>query len=272
MYFICPKCGSTLKEDGGACKCPAGHSFDKSREGYYNLLLGSSGGVHGDNKEMVEARRRFLCLGHYRPLAELVAEMAVKSIHAGGVMLDAGLGEGYYTEIVAQRLAAEYGVGAVSVIGFDISKDAVKRAAKRQGMTSLAVASSYHMPIKEASVDLVLNIFSPQAAEETQRVLKSSGKFLMVIPGEEHLFGLKEKVYDTPYKNAPENTDIEGFRLLEKRELRYTVSLDSAEDISALFLMTPYAYRTSKEGRERVLSLNTLSTEAHFLALLYEKK
>ena len=272
MYFICPKCGAPLKEVGAACKCPAGHSFDKSREGYYNLLLGSSGGTHGDNKEMIEARRLFLSLGHYRPLAELVAEMAAKSIHAGGVILDAGLGEGYYTEIVAQKLAAQYGDGEVKVIGFDISKDAVRRAAKRRGISSLAVASSYHMPIKEGSVDLVLNIFSPQAAEQTHRALKPSGKFLMVIPGEEHLFGLKEKIYETPYKNAPENTDIAGFELLEKRELRYTVSLGAPEEISALFMMTPYAYRTSKEGRERVLSLDTLSTEAHFIALLYEKK
>lgn len=268
MYFICPKCKAPLVEQGRAALCQSGHSFDRSREGYYNLLLGSARGAHGDNMEMIEARRHFLSLGHYRPLAECVASLAEANIQ-GGVVLDAGLGEGYYTEIVARRLKATG--KAISVIGFDISKDAVKRAARREGLDSLAVASSYHMPIADESVDLVINIFSPQASEQTLRVLKSSGQFIMAIPGEEHLFGLKSQIYDTPYKNEPADRQIEGFKLIEERELRYEIALDKNEDVRSLFMMTPYAYRTSREGRERVLSLEKLKTEAHFLVLHYEK-
>jgi 23S rRNA (guanine745-N1)-methyltransferase len=69
-----------------------------------------------------------------------------------------------------------------------------------------------------------------------------------------------------------EDTAIEGFRLVSEKELKYTVNLDTGEDIRALFMMTPYAYRTNAQGRERVLSLEKLVTEAHFHILTYERQ
>ena len=99
--------------DGGAAKCKNGHTFDRSKEGYYNLLF-SCGGVHGDNKEMVLARREFLNTGAYRPLAERVAALAKD--HTGkGELIDVGCGEGYYTEIISGALASSGG----AVCGFD---------------------------------------------------------------------------------------------------------------------------------------------------------
>ena len=94
----------------------------------------------------------------------------------------------------------------------------------------------------------------------------------MAIPGEDHLFGLKSKIYDTPYKNKVEDTEIEGLTLAHREELRFDLNLNSKEAVRDLFMMTPYAYRTSKEGRERVLSLSSIETEAHFVLLLYVKK
>ena len=93
----------------------------------------------------------------------------------------------------------------------------------------------------------------------------------MVYPGREHLFGLKSVIYKTPYKNQPEDTDIEGFRLLSHETLSYTLKLDTEGDIRALFMMTPYAYRTSREDRERVLSLSSVTTEVEFIIDVYEK-
>ena len=36
-------------------------------------------------------------------------------------------------------------------------------------------------------------------------------------------------------------------------------------------MMTPYAYRTSREDRERVLSLSSVTTEVEFIIDVYEK-
>jgi 23S rRNA (guanine745-N1)-methyltransferase len=72
--------------------CSRNHSFDRAKEGYFNLLL-SVGGIHGDNKEMVEARRAFLEGGYYSPLATAVTELVLKYTDKHGQILDAGCGE-----------------------------------------------------------------------------------------------------------------------------------------------------------------------------------
>ena len=68
---LCPNCRKPLLEEEKRWICPEGHSFDKAREGYVNLLF-RHGGTHGDNREMVLARRKFLDSGHYLPLRLLL--------------------------------------------------------------------------------------------------------------------------------------------------------------------------------------------------------
>ncbi len=272
MFFDCPICkGALTLLPTGVRRCPKGHSFDRARWGYYNLLP-PRGGSHGDNREMVEARRAFLDGGHYAPLADAVSRRVAECMSGGGVLLDAGCGEGYYTASAERALAETLGSERpYTVLGFDISKDAVRYAAKRSENLGLAVASSYSMPLGDSSVDVVMNVFSPLAIDETRRVLKTGGYFVFVFPGEEHLFSLKKRIYDTPYKNRPDSTEIEGFDLLSLDKVDYTLTLDGAEDVKNLFMMTPYAYRTSAEGRERVLSSSTLVTEVSFRVLVYKK-
>ena len=212
MRFICPKCKEKLNILEGRCACVNGHSFDRARGGYYNLLLSGSGGVHGDNKEMVLARRAFLGGGYYEPLAKRLASLVLLHTKEGGCLLDAGAGEGYYTDTIERALYERDGTSDVSA--FDISKDAVREIAKKNPRISLAVAGSYHMPIADAEFDTVINTFSPLAPEETCRVLKSGGIFIMAIPGEEHLYDLKSVIYDTPYKNTVGDTALSGFELL----------------------------------------------------------
>ncbi|MBE6536846.1 MAG: methyltransferase domain-containing protein [Ruminococcaceae bacterium] len=269
MIFVCPKCKGKLNidEDSKAAKCALGHSYDKSRFGYYNLLLGASSGTHGDNKEMVLARREFLSRGFYLPLASRVGELCEGVLSNKGIILDAGCGEGYYTSIIREKCKSKFSKIAV----FDISKDAVREAAKKKCADEYAVASAYHMPTEDESVDLIVNTFSPLAKDEVYRSLKKGAYFIMAIPAEEHLYGLKAAIYDTPYKNEVADTSLEGFTLVAKEELKYPIYLNTESDIRALFMMTPYAYRTSALGRERVLSLKELKTDAHFLILTYRK-
>ena len=74
-----------------------------------------------------------------------------------------------------------------------------------------------------------------------------------------------------PYKNQVQDTDIDGFKLIDKAHIRYTLSLDSSEKISSLFMMTPYAYRTPKESAQNLLKMTELSCEAEFIILVYER-
>lgn len=269
MDFACPKCKGGMILDGNTKKCNNGHCYDRAKAGYYNLLLGVGGGTHGDNAEMVEARRTFLSRGHYEPLADKLATLVASLVSKDGCVLDAGCGEGYYTDKIERVVKAQNGF--CNVLAFDISRDAVKNAVKRNRDVSYAVATAYDMPLSDSSVDVVFNAFSPLAIDEVRRVLRTGGRFVMVYPGREHLFGLKSVIYKTPYKNEPQDTELTGFRLVSHEGLSYALKLDTSEDIRSLFMMTPYAYRTSKEDRERVLSLSEVTTDVEFVIDVYEK-
>lgn len=269
MLFVCPKCSAPLTEADGRAVCPLGHSYDRARGGYYNLLLCASGHTHGDNKDMVLARRAFLGGGHYQPLAERVSALIIDKAPVGATVLDIGLGEGYYTDFFERALLSRDGVSRV--FGFDISKDAVRMVGGKNKRISTAVASAYRMPIADGAVDVAVNMFSPLALSETRRVLKVGAYFIMVIPGRRHLYGLKAAIYDNPYENEVEDARLEGFTLLYSEPLRYSMELCDGETVRSLFMMTPYAYRTGAKERDRLISLEKLTVEADFQIFVYKK-
>lgn len=269
MRFACPKCGEKLNSEEKRALCKNNHSYDRARGGYYNLLLSGAGGVHGDNKEMVVARRAFLGGGYYEPLVKRLCDLVKDFTPAGGCLLDAGAGEGYYTDKVERALFLRDGKSDVSA--FDISKDAVREIGKKNPRISLAVAGSYHMPIADSEFDTVINTFSPLALSETCRVLKKGGYFIMAIPGEMHLYDLKAVIYDTPYKNEVQDTALEGFELVMDDSLSYKFLLECPEAINNLFMMTPYAYRTKPSDRAKVAVLTSLECTADFRVFVYKK-
>ncbi len=264
--FICPVCSMPLEKEGGSLRCPNRHCFDLAAEGYCNLLPANrkNSKEPGDSREMAASRSRFLSKGYYAPLLEAVSALAADACSGKNtpVILDCGCGEGYYTAGVREVLVKK-GFSPV-VAGFDISKPSVRRAARRSGEIEWAVASVFSIPAPDACADVVLNLFSPLAAEEFRRVLKPGGVFLYAVPGRRHLWGLKEAVYDEPYENEEKLTPYAGFTYKEVREVRGTIFLDNKEDIAALFQMTPYYWNTSEKGSERAARLETLETEIEF--------
>ncbi len=269
--FTCPVCGEKLSISGKSYICPKKHTFDAAKSGYVNLLLSKHAGkaVHGDNKLMVQARREFLDKGYYAPLKDALCRAVCRNTPDGGIILDAGCGEGYYTSQVCDALA-ENGKSA-EMYGIDISKIAADYAAKRCKSVHFAAASVFHIPMPDNSCDTLMTLFSPYCGDEYRRLLKNGGIMIMAIPSENHLWELKQAVYDTPYKNEVKDYELEGFRLIEKERISYRMKLESREDIQSLFSMTPYYYRTGRTEQERLGALEYLETQADFELLVYEK-
>ena len=119
--------------------------------------------------------------------------------------------------------------------------------------------------------DALVNIFAPACPQEFSRVLKKGGVFVKAIPLEKHLWELKSAVYDTPYENEVPPHDIEGFRLVGEKKICYTFALESGKDITDLFNMTPYCYKTSQQDREKLEKLSSLTVSAQFSVLTYKK-
>lgn len=270
VTLLCPVCGDILTKSEKTYACPRNHSFDLARSGYVNLLLNSSQGHHGDDKLMVRARKDFLDTGYYDPLSAEIAAACAQYAPQHAVVIDAGCGEGKYTFDVLSAL--RHAGKETDMVGIDISKDALSYAAKRSREFTLAVASSSHMPLPDGCADLVLNIFSPYVPEEFHRVLKPGGKLFRVYPLEEHLWELKQLVYDRPYKNPPTPLETDGFRILETRTVSYPIHLPCAQDIMALFRMTPYYYKTGKADQQKAAEASALDVSLAFGITIYETK
>ncbi len=268
--YTCPVCGGKLVDETKRAVCPSGHVFDRAKEGYVNLLLRERGGTHGDNRDMILSRKRFLESGYYDGLCDRVCAAITAHMPHGGVLLDEGAGEGFYTARMEQALSAA-GCDA-AIFGFDISKDAVKLAAKRSRKLHMAVAGIYHMPVADACVDVAVNLFAPLAVEETHRVLRRGGVFILAVPEREHLFSLKEILYDTPYKNTVQDSTLDGFTLLSEEEIRYDTMVESRQALADLLRMTPYGYRTPAAGRERLAKAERLLIPVHVRIFIYRKE
>ena len=269
--FCCPLCGAPLRREEHTCRCPAGHSFDTAREGYTHLLPANRkhSAAPGDDREMAAARRDFLSRGYYAPLLNTLCHEIGARCGEAPVLLDSGCGEGYYTSGIFRALRAAGKQPRMA--GVDISKFILRSAAKREREVEFAVASAYRLPLPDASVDGLLNCFSPLALEEFHRVLRPGGHFFYVVPGAEHLWEMKQVLYDRPYPNEERETPYAGFSYEAIVPVDGTITLASREDIQNLFRMTPYAWKTPREGKERLAARESLTTRISFRVHIFRR-
>ena len=218
---------------------------------------------------MVAARRAFLEGGWYAPLREALCALAVQLAPQPAAVLDAGCGEGYYTQGVYEALARAG--KSPRMAGIDISKFSLQKAARRSRDISFAVASAYRLPVADRAVDLVLDVFSPLAIDEFRRVLRPGGYFLYVVPAAGHLWEMKQVLYDVPYPNEERATPYEGFAYKQIIPVDFPLHLTSQADMQALFGMTPYAWKTPRTGRERLAGLTKLDCQAAFRIHVFQR-
>lgn len=253
---------------GGRLACANGHSFDRAREGYYNLLVVQHKASRdpGDSKPMVAARRRLLNGGLYAPIADRVCDVVERI--AGALprgrdlrVLDAGCGEGYYLAWIAERLGA--GERCCHFAGIDISKWAVQAAAKRTDGCFWAVGTNRHLPFAPGSLDIIVCMFGFAVWEEFAQALAPGGRVIMVDPGPDHLIELREIIYPEVRRPAvaldiPEAAARAGFRLTDEEQLTFAIVLNSADLIADVLAMTPHDHRAPMAGRQALAALSTL--------------
>ena len=271
--FICPHCGAdlSLTENKKSLVCGGErkkHCFDLASSGYVNFAPPSQSGS-GDSKEAIRARTAFLETDSYLNICNAVSS-AVDKYCRGGLVIDAGCGEGYYTNNIARTYGGD-------VVGFDLSKYGVEAAAKsarRNGVENsfFGVGSVFSLPVKDSAADAVVNIFAPCVEEEYCRVLKKGGVLITAGAGEDHLLGLKKALYDTTYKNTERDDMPKGMSLVEEIRVAYDLALEGNELIAALFSMTPYYYRTGEQDRKKLSELNSLNTEIDVKIKIFRKE
>ena len=273
----CPVCSNSLFKDNNTYKCEKNHSFDISSKGYTNMLLANQ--RHsinpGDSKKMILSRVRFLDLDYYAFLRKTILEIILKysTITDEFTFCDLACGEGYYTNFIHSNLQK---LANVSSVGVDISKYAIIEACKKVRANKLDnieyfIGNLMNLPFNDESFSFMLNCFALLDEKEFNRVLKTNGYFIRVLPDADHLLGIKEVLYEKVLLNVMKEKDINGFKLIDEIHIKDDITLKNKQEIYDLFTMTPYYYKTSKKSIEKLLQLDRLNTRVSFVLLVYQK-
>jgi len=279
----CPVCRNPLINSADGYQCSYNHTFDAAREGYVNVLLShkKNSKEPGDSKEMIRSRRRFLDLGLYDKISDNINDAVASNLpeprsrHVFNI-LDAGCGEGFYLKRLKEFMALRRGTSAPNKFyGVDISKFAIRHATQRDKKMSWFVASIIDLPFAQASLDVVLNVFSPADFPEFSRVLRKTGRMLVVSPGPRHLNGLREIIYPETREHAPSTIceEVKGFfSLCTETRINYQIELKSHEAIMDLLAMTPYFWNINLKTKSKVEALDRLALDVDVELRVFKKR
>ena len=223
----CPACGAAFSRVRQSLICANGHTFDPSRKGYVHFLPNAKPSRY--DASLFEARRRILEAGFYDRVIRTVREAIPQS---ASVLLDAGCGDGTFTKALQQGVT----------VGLDNSKDAILLAARGGGPILWAVGDLTRLPLRDRSVDVILNLFSPAHYGEFRRVLKENGLLLKLVPQSGYLKEIRTLIGHGSYSNEAVVSHFEEGFLLSDR-VRITDSFDLTEEQARDFLaMTPLTF------------------------------
>ena len=238
--FACPICQENLTLVESSLKCNNRHSFDLAKFGYVNLAPQIKQSANYDKKNF-QNRQQILEAGFYQAILEVVSDLLSNSKNAKTI-LDIGCGEGFYSRKLQERNPDK------TFYAFDISKDSVQIAAKSEPNWAVNwfVGDLARLPIKDASMDILLDIFSPANYGEFHRVLSKDGILIKVIPTENHLKEIRQKVQDQLTKKDYSNQDIKEhfqghFTILSNQTASLTKTI-TPDQLQALLSMTPLLF------------------------------
>jgi len=260
--LICPACKTTLYEEDTRFQCAQNHSFDKSRNGYVNLLLSNMKHSKdpGDNKVMVKARDYFLTQGHYAAISNLLNSQVNELLGANeseSHIADLGCGNGYYLKNLKHTLDTNQR-NNIHYWGVDIAKDAIHIASKEAKDIHWIVSSIAHLPFASTTLNSIISLFSPIHFDEFSRVLNEDGYLFVIYPATHHLYELRNILFSDIKEINPERIlkdSRQHFNVINQIPLKYSISLNSNSDIVNLFKMTPYFWRCTPEKKQHVLEL-----------------
>ena len=242
--FACPICQENLTLVESSLKCENRHSFDLAKFGYVNLAPQIKQSANYD-KENFQNRQQILEAGFYQAILEGVSDLLAANPSAKTV-LDIGCGEGFYSRKLQESHSDK------TFYAFDISKDSVQIAAKSEPNWAVNwfVGDLARLPIKDGSMDILLDIFSPANYGEFRRVLSKDGILIKVIPTKNHLKELRQKVQDQLIKKDYSNQDIKNhfqdyFTILSSKTASLTKPI-TAEQLQALLSMTPLLFHVDQ--------------------------
>lgn len=264
--LMCPVCRKQLMLNDRTWRCESNHSYDIAKQGYVNLhvVQHKHSKNPGDTVESVQARRAFLSAGHYQSLQQAVVDK-IRTLRVEN-LLDIGCGEGYYTNAMQQDV--------LQCVGVDIAKNAVQVAARLNSEVTWVVGTGATLPVLDHSIDLCTSLFSPIPKSEILRVLKAHGYLIVVTPATDHLYAMREALFEEvkPHESSKFVEQlIDVFELVDEQVVTADLQLKQT-DLKNLIAMTPYAYKAKPERRLALEQNDQFKLTAQFQIYLFKKK
>ncbi len=207
---------------------------------------------------MVSARLRVHDAGVLDPVVNAVARAAAAavpiiqshSVHTGApVIVDLGAGPGHYLS------AALGGVEQVRGVGVDLWKYCARALPRRVPGAGSVVADVWRdLPFVDDCADVVLSVFAPRNVDETARILRRGGRWIIVTPQPDHLSELIEPM--SMLSVAGDKVDAvtaavgQHFDIVEHTVIRDRRDV-SASTIADLVAMGPTAFHRDRDEIER---------------------
>ena len=245
-WLRCPNCFAELSAfDERVFGCEHGHRFDRAKQGYLTLLPPKAPRTIGDDRAMLDARAVLLGSGAYRPISdEIRRASALDSFGASPSIADLGCGTGYYS----RRLAEAHPEARLLLA--DRSADAVRASLRVLPRGTGIVMDIWRpFPIRTATADVVLNVFAPRNPSEFARILRQSGRLVVVVPRVNHLAELRRDglLLDVPPEKASAATDrLSDAGLVRRSAATVEYRLEADGDLRRMLAgMGPSAHHTA---------------------------
>ncbi|MBO9635807.1 MAG: methyltransferase domain-containing protein [Chitinophagaceae bacterium] len=228
----CPICQANLNsKNKNSIKCLNGHRFDIADPGYINLLAKPYQSPHRD---LISTGKALTENGLFDPLESELLQLLYAEYKVASTLtiLDAGTGDG--TVFSNMLLCMQWDQYRHQAIGLDNCSSAISMAATKSQSVLWLLADMAEIPLKNGSVDVILNIFAPCKYSEFYRVLRPGGLILKVIPGPLHLAELREDITDdvpdiatgffSDYAADLKQTRVQYQKTLTRKEMDWLVS------------------------------------------------
>lgn len=155
-------------------------------------------------------------------------------------MVDVGCGTGYYLAGVLDQLPEARG------LGLDASVRALRSAARAHDRAAAASWDIFHpFPLAGQAADVLLNVFAPRNPAEFHRVLRESGRLIVVRPTQQHMIELRNHLpamltVDPDKEHRLQRSLGPLFDAVRTQRVEYTAQLSSQQAMD-LVGMTPSA-------------------------------
>lgn len=249
--FQCPVCESELSviRNEKSLKCLNNHTFDISKKGTVQLV---NKFVQSDyDAKLFNSRSYMMNAG----LFDGVFEQISAYIQNDEVVVDAGSGEGSAMIYLRKQKP-------ITAIGFDLASEGIQSSSRGLSLTDLffAVGNLANIPLKDDSVDTIINLLSPASYDEFKRILKSGKSIIKVIPNTNYLTEIRQFVAQREnHINATyDNSDVianlmKNFKSVEVENINYQFALDTPELKENMFMMTPLTWSLDEKIKQEFI-------------------